>query len=65
MVMIASEPLTYERSDWLAIPTNTILMVTPRMNVLLHPIEDENKTEPMHPRVAWSSELAALEVSQN
>ncbi|KAJ2158888.1 glutamine amidotransferase subunit [Coemansia sp. RSA 552] len=41
VVVVASEPLTYERSDWLAIPTNTLLVITPRLNVLLSPIRDQ------------------------
>ncbi|KAJ2785137.1 glutamine amidotransferase subunit [Coemansia javaensis] len=41
VVVVASEPLTYERSDWLVIPTNTVLVVTPKMNVHLSPIKDK------------------------
>ncbi|KAJ1825800.1 glutamine amidotransferase subunit [Coemansia sp. RSA 2706] len=41
VVVVASEPLTYERSDWLAIPTNTLLAITPKLNVLLYPIKDQ------------------------
>ncbi|KAJ1731298.1 glutamine amidotransferase subunit [Coemansia sp. RSA 2049] len=42
VVVVASEPLTYERTDWLAIPTNTLLVITPKLNVHLHPIKDKN-----------------------
>ncbi|KAJ2547450.1 glutamine amidotransferase subunit [Coemansia sp. RSA 1933] len=41
VVVVASEPLTYERSDWLVIPTNTLLVITPNFNVHLHPIKDK------------------------
>ncbi|KAG0237343.1 hypothetical protein BGW42_001263 [Actinomortierella wolfii] len=41
MVVIASEPLTFEKADWLTIPTNTLMVVTDKMNVLLYPIIDE------------------------
>ncbi|KAI8323773.1 N-terminal nucleophile aminohydrolase [Martensiomyces pterosporus] len=40
VVVVASEPLTYERSDWMAIPTNTLLVITPKLNVHLSPIRD-------------------------
>ncbi|KAF9134584.1 hypothetical protein BGW39_006524 [Mortierella sp. 14UC] len=41
MVVIASEPLTFEKADWLTIPTNSVMVVTRRMNVLIYPIIDE------------------------
>ncbi|KAF9910360.1 hypothetical protein EC991_006859, partial [Linnemannia zychae] len=41
MVVIASEPLTFEKADWLTIPTNSVLVVTSRMNLLIYPIIDE------------------------
>lgn len=41
VVVVASEPLTYERTDWMVIPTNTLLVITPRLNVHLHPIVDK------------------------
>ncbi|KAG0373958.1 hypothetical protein BGX24_011034, partial [Mortierella sp. AD032] len=41
MVMIASEPLTFEKADWLTIPTNSLMVVTCKMNVLIYPIIDE------------------------
>ncbi|ODQ78169.1 hypothetical protein BABINDRAFT_162840 [Babjeviella inositovora NRRL Y-12698] len=39
-IMIASEPLTFQREDWITVPTNTTLTVR-RQTVLLHPIEDQ------------------------
>ncbi|RIB15389.1 nucleophile aminohydrolase [Gigaspora rosea] len=41
IVLVASEPLTFERADWLTIPTNTCLVITPKLNVLLFPIKDQ------------------------
>ncbi|KAK9720613.1 glutamine amidotransferase subunit [Basidiobolus ranarum] len=42
IVVVASEPLTFEQADWITIPTNTLVVITPRFNVLLYPIKDEN-----------------------
>ncbi|OBZ87421.1 putative glutamine amidotransferase DUG3 [Choanephora cucurbitarum] len=44
IVVVASEPLTFEKADWLTIPTNNILVVTPKLNVLLQPIKDRYYT---------------------
>lgn len=41
MVVIASEPLTFEKADWLTIPTNSVIVVTSKMNVLIYPVIDE------------------------
>lgn len=50
IVVIASEPLTFEQgastsllksADWLEIPSNTIVCITPNINVLSYPIVDE------------------------
>ncbi|CAG8603285.1 454_t:CDS:10 [Funneliformis mosseae] len=41
IVLVASEPLTFEKADWLTIPTNTCLVITPKLNVLLFPIKDQ------------------------
>ncbi|KAG8934491.1 hypothetical protein FRC03_007143 [Tulasnella sp. 419] len=41
IIMIASEPLTFEQADWMEIPTNTMIVVTPKMNLLQIPIIDE------------------------
>ncbi|CDK28473.1 unnamed protein product [Kuraishia capsulata CBS 1993] len=40
VIMIASEPLTFERGDWIAVPTNSMITVK-NQTVLLHPILDE------------------------
>ncbi|CAE6449711.1 unnamed protein product [Rhizoctonia solani] len=39
--LIASEPLTFEKADWMEIPSNTIIVITPKMNILQIPIIDE------------------------
>ncbi|PKI82807.1 hypothetical protein MVES_003230 [Malassezia vespertilionis] len=51
IVVIASEPLTFEKgmhrcmnslaADWMEVESNTILCITPNMNVLQYPILDE------------------------
>ncbi|KAK3815331.1 MAG: nucleophile aminohydrolase [Benniella sp.] len=41
IVVIASEPLTFEKADWLTIPTNTLVVITSKLNVLMYPIMDE------------------------
>ncbi|GMM58900.1 glutamine amidotransferase subunit [Maudiozyma humilis] len=40
VIMVASEPLTFERGDWTAVPTNSVLTIK-RQTILLHPIVDE------------------------
>lgn len=41
IIMIASEPLTFEKADWLEIRTNTMIVITAKMNFLQIPIVDE------------------------
>lgn len=41
---IRSEPLTFERSDWIEIPSQTCIVITAKMNVLQIPIEDAYST---------------------
>ncbi|CAG8664342.1 1637_t:CDS:2, partial [Acaulospora morrowiae] len=41
IVLIASEPLTYEKTDWITIPCNTCVVITPKLNVLMFPIRDQ------------------------
>ncbi|MDH3475199.1 MAG: class II glutamine amidotransferase [Rhodospirillales bacterium] len=38
-VIVASEPLTEERSDWTSIPENHLVMVTPELHVKVEPID--------------------------
>ncbi|KAF9199189.1 hypothetical protein BGZ49_010721, partial [Haplosporangium sp. Z 27] len=42
IVVIASEPLTFEETEWRMIPRNSMAVITARMNVLIIPIMDEN-----------------------
>ncbi|KAF7306887.1 Glutamine amidotransferase type-2 domain-containing protein [Mycena indigotica] len=44
IIMVASEPLTFERADWMEIKTNTMVVITPRFNVLTIPIIDKYST---------------------
>jgi hypothetical protein len=44
-MVIASEPLTYERTDWIAVPPNTCVILTSRFNLLIYPIQDEYYTK--------------------
>ncbi|CAL9733065.1 probable glutamine amidotransferase Dug3p [Monosporozyma unispora] len=55
VVMVASEPLTFERGDWTAVPTNSILTIK-KQTILLHPIIDEYYQE--DPLYLRSSTLA-------
>ncbi|ORZ10583.1 nucleophile aminohydrolase [Lobosporangium transversale] len=41
IVMIASEPLTFEETDWRLVSRNTLVVITGRMNVLMYPIKDD------------------------
>ncbi|KAJ6621695.1 nucleophile aminohydrolase [Mycena sp. CBHHK59/15] len=41
IIMIASEPLTFERADWMEIKTNTLVVISPKMNLLMIPIRDK------------------------
>ncbi|KAJ7642008.1 N-terminal nucleophile aminohydrolase [Roridomyces roridus] len=41
IIMVASEPLTFERADWMEIKTNTMVVITPRFNMLHIPIVDK------------------------
>lgn len=45
VVLICSEPLTFERSDWTEVHTNSLLVVTSRLNVLQIPIRDGYATD--------------------
>lgn len=40
IVLVSSEPLTFQRADWVTVPTNSILTIT-NETVLLHPILDK------------------------
>ncbi|WVF72236.1 hypothetical protein IAT40_007048 [Kwoniella sp. CBS 6097] len=49
IIMISSEPLTFERSDWMEVKTNTMIVITPKMNLLQIPIIDEFWVPPQDP----------------
>ncbi|EJD04100.1 N-terminal nucleophile aminohydrolase [Fomitiporia mediterranea MF3/22] len=49
IIMIASEPLTFEKADWMEIRTNNMIVVTPKMNLLQIPIVDEFYVPPSDP----------------
>jgi len=55
LVMVASEPLTFERGDWVTVPTNSILSIN-KQTVLIHPIIDQYyQSDPSYSR---STDLA-------
>jgi glutamine amidotransferase len=56
IVLVASEPLTFERDNWVTVPTNSVLTIH-NQTVLIHPILDEyyNHT----PSLPRSSRFAA------
>ncbi|CDS06948.1 hypothetical protein LRAMOSA09471 [Lichtheimia ramosa] len=60
MVVVASEPLTFEKADWLTIPTNNILVITPKLNVLLHPVKDKFYTDERGVEVKVGEEVARI-----
>ncbi|KUL83155.1 hypothetical protein ZTR_10098 [Talaromyces verruculosus] len=50
IVLVASEPITFERHNWVTVPTNSILTIH-KQTVLLHPIVDEfYNDDPNHDR---------------
>ena len=40
VVLVASEPLTFERHNWLSVPTNTMVTIS-NQTVFVKPIKDE------------------------
>lgn len=50
IVLVASEPLTFERENWVNVPTNSILTIH-RQTVMMHPILDKYyERDPYHVR---------------
>ncbi|KAH7916400.1 N-terminal nucleophile aminohydrolase [Hygrophoropsis aurantiaca] len=49
IIMIASEPLTFEKADWMEIRTNSMAVITPKMNLLQIPIIDKFYVPPSDP----------------
>ena len=33
IIMIASEPLTFERNEWMEVKTNTMVVITPKVSI--------------------------------
>ncbi|KAK1925024.1 cytoplasm protein [Papiliotrema laurentii] len=60
LIMIASEPLTFERSDWMEVKSNTMLVITPKMNILQIPIIDEYWVPPQDPNAHHRSKDFAI-----
>ncbi|KAK9477562.1 nucleophile aminohydrolase [Lipomyces japonicus] len=56
VILVASEPLTFERSDWVTVPTNTVVTIN-NQTVLLHPIIDEYYQK--DPSISRKSDFAA------
>ncbi|THH33999.1 hypothetical protein EUX98_g139 [Antrodiella citrinella] len=52
IILIASEPLTFEKADWMEIRTNHMVVITPKMNLLQVPIIDKYFVRPTDPE--WS-----------
>ncbi|OAL05363.1 N-terminal nucleophile aminohydrolase [Phaeosphaeriaceae sp. SRC1lsM3a] len=52
IVLVASEPLTFERDNWVTVPTNSTLTIS-KQTVMIHPIIDEfYSPNPAHERSA-------------
>ncbi|KAF1921422.1 nucleophile aminohydrolase [Ampelomyces quisqualis] len=52
IVLVASEPLTFERDNWVTVPTNSTLTIS-KQTVMIHPIMDEfYSPNPAHERSA-------------
>ncbi|KAF2646124.1 N-terminal nucleophile aminohydrolase [Massarina eburnea CBS 473.64] len=52
IVLVASEPLTFERDNWVTVPTNSTLTIH-KQTVMIHPIIDEfYSANPAHTRSA-------------
>ncbi|KAI0756909.1 N-terminal nucleophile aminohydrolase [Daedaleopsis nitida] len=49
IILIASEPLTFEKADWMEIRTNHMVVITPKMNLLQIPIVDKYYVAPSDP----------------
>ncbi|TKA68482.1 hypothetical protein B0A55_08936 [Friedmanniomyces simplex] len=58
IVLVASEPLTFERDNWVTVPTNSVLTIH-NQTVLIHPILDEYYNH--MPSFTRSSRFAAVQ----
>lgn len=60
VIMVASEPLTFERGDWTTVPTNSILTIK-KQTILIHPVIDEYYQEdPLYLRSSTLAESKGL-----
>lgn len=64
IVVIASEPLTFEKADWLTIPTNSLVVITSKLNVLMYPIIDEHYNPLPQTRITEDPALAVLDAEK-
>ena len=62
VIFVASEPLTFERGDWICVPTNTLITITKNNTILMHPIEDEFYDGGVNERSAGSVSYTHLDV---
>ncbi|KAK0639038.1 nucleophile aminohydrolase [Cercophora newfieldiana] len=64
VVLVASEPLTFERENWVNVPTNSILTVH-NQTVMVHPILDQYyDRNPHHRRSAAFARAKGLETNE-
>ncbi|KAF9040571.1 N-terminal nucleophile aminohydrolase [Panaeolus papilionaceus] len=61
IIMIASEPLTFERADWMEIKTNHMAVITRKMNFLQIPIIDKFYVPPSDPEALTRAKEFAQE----
>ena len=54
VVIVTSEPLTFERSDWLPVPANSLIIITPKLNVLISPVMDEYHSATRKSAATWN-----------
>ncbi|KAL7423913.1 glutamine amidotransferase subunit [Cryptotrichosporon argae] len=62
LILVASEPLTFEPRDWIEVRTNTMVVITPKMNILQVPIIDEFWVPPQDPASHSRSTDFAIEM---
>lgn len=65
VVLVASEPLTFERENWANVPTNSILTIH-KQTVMIHPIMDRHYSQdPHHRRSAAFVQTKGLAANNN
>ncbi|KAK4219459.1 nucleophile aminohydrolase [Rhypophila decipiens] len=65
VVLVASEPLTFERENWVNVPTNSILTIH-NQTVLVHPIKDQYyERNPYHRRSTAYVKTKGLAANEN